>query len=65
MKAMEALRKFVPALLVALFAVSTGYAIAGTAAFTPASADVPSQSSDTPPDCKKTPNDPRCKDKPY
>jgi len=62
---MEILRKLVPALSVALFALSTGYAIAGTAASTPASAGVPSQSSDTPPDCKKTPNDPKCRDKRY
>lgn len=28
-------------------------------------ADTPSQSQDTPVDCKKRPDDPRCKNKPY
>ena len=28
-------------------------------------ADTPSQSQDTPVDCKKKPDDPRCKNKPY
>jgi hypothetical protein len=28
-------------------------------------ADTPSQSQETPVDCKKKPDDPRCKDKPY
>lgn len=28
-------------------------------------ADAPSQSQDTPVDCKKKPDDPRCKNKPY
>jgi hypothetical protein len=29
------------------------------------SADTPSQSSEAPADCKKKPDDPRCKNKPY
>jgi len=51
--------------MVALLAGISGYASAGTAAAAAAVADAPSQTPDTPPDCKKTPDDPRCKSKPY
>lgn len=66
MKVTLALRKFVAVLMVALLAGVSGYAFAGTAAAAPALVvDAPSQAPDTPPDCKKTPDDPRCKSKPY
>lgn len=65
MKAKEVLQKLVAVLMVAsLFGIS-GYAFAGTAAAVAAFAGAPSQTPDTPPDCKKTPDDPRCKSKPY
>jgi len=65
MKVKHALRKFVTASMVALLAGISSYASAGTAAAAAAIADAPSQTPETPPDCKKTPDDPRCKSKPY
>lgn len=65
MKVTLAMRKFVAVLTVALLAGISGYAFAGTAAAAPAVLDAPSQAPDTPPDCKKTPDDPRCRSKPY
>lgn len=50
--------------MMALFAGATSAApsaiVAGVSA-----ADTPSQSADGPADCKKKPDDPRCKNKPY
>ena len=65
MNVKHALQKVVPALVVALLVGISGYAFAGTAAAAPAVVDAPSQAPDTPPDCKKTPDDPRCRSKPY
>jgi len=65
MKVNEALRNLVAVLMVALLFGISGYASAGTAAAAAAFADAPSQAPETPPDCKKTPDDPRCKSKPY
>jgi hypothetical protein len=60
-------------LLAALFAslASVSFAVsAATSAALPidgtlGTADTPSQSQETPVDCKKKPDDPRCKNKPY
>lgn len=60
-------------LSIALFATLGGTAFAAitaTSAAVPTGAifsasDLPSQSQDTPVDCKKKPDDPRCKNKPY
>jgi len=54
--------------LLAGFAGTTFAAGAAQAAGSPgffSAADAPSQSPDTPVDCKKKPDDPRCKNKPY
>jgi len=55
--------------LLAGFAGTTFAAVAAQAAGSSgffSNADTPSQSQGTPPvDCKKTPDDPRCKNKPY
>jgi hypothetical protein len=60
-------------LLTALFATLASASFAVSAASSaalptdgiPGTADAPSQSQDTPVDCKKKPDDPRCKNKPY
>lgn len=56
------------ALLLTLAGTSFAAATAPSAAL-PAiafgAADTPSQSQDTPVDCKKKPDDPRCRNKPY
>lgn len=46
-------------------AAATAPSAALPANATPGIADTPSQSQDTPVDCKKKPDDPRCKNKPY
>jgi hypothetical protein len=54
--------------LLAGFAGTTFAAAAAQAAGSPgffSTAYTPSQSQDTPPDCKKKPDDPRCRNKPY
>lgn len=60
-------------LMMALFVTLGGTSFAATTAPSAAlhvnaffsGADTPSQSQDTPVDCKKKPDDPRCKNKPY
>jgi hypothetical protein len=65
MKVKHALRKWqlVPVLMVALAAGFAGTAFAGTAAPAQAVVNAPSQSPDTPPDCRNYPDDPRCRDR--
>jgi hypothetical protein len=67
---MRSWQKTCIALMMALFAglASTTFAAAtartaGSPGFS--AAGTPSQSQDAPPDCKKKPDDPRCKKKPY
>lgn len=68
---MRSWQKICIALMMALsagFAGTTFAAAAAQAAGSPgffSTADTPSQSQDTPPDCKKKPDDPRCRNKPY
>lgn len=68
---MSSWQKTCIALMMALFAGWAGTTFAAAAAQAGASpeffgaADTPSQSQDTPPDCKRKPDDPRCKNKPY
>jgi len=47
------------------FAAATAPSAALPAGAIFSAADTPSQSQETPVDCKKKPDDPRCKDKPY
>jgi hypothetical protein len=54
-------------LIAALFAGLAGTTFAAAAGSPEGSgtAVTPSQKQDTPPDCKRKPDDPRCKNKPY
>jgi hypothetical protein len=66
-------KKVLSTLAMALFATLSGTSFAAATASSaalPAGAifsvvDTPSQSQDTPVDCRKKPDDPRCKNKPY
>jgi hypothetical protein len=51
------------ALIAALFAGFTGTTFAATTIYD--TAVTPSQKQETPPDCKRNPEDPRCKKTPY
>jgi hypothetical protein len=61
---MNLLRKFSSLLLLAFFAAYGGAALAAPTPSLPSKSDNAVQAQpDTPVDCKKTPEDPRCKDK--
>lgn len=70
---MTSWKKVCSILMMALFVTLGGTSFAATTAPSAAlnviaffsGADTPSQSQDTPVDCKKKPDDPRCKNKPY
>jgi Spy/CpxP family protein refolding chaperone len=59
---MSTWQKLRSVLLMALLATLASVSYAATTA---PSADTPLQAQDTPVDCKKKPDDPRCKNKPY
>jgi len=70
---MTSWKKVCSILMMALFVTLGGTSFAAVTAPSAAlhvyaffsGADTPSQSQDTPVDCKKKPDDPRCKNKPY
>jgi hypothetical protein len=53
------------ALIAALFAGLAGTTFAAGSSDRSGTAVTPSQKQETPPDCKRNPEDPRCKKKPY
>lgn len=67
MSAWQESRVVLIALIAALFAGLAGTTFAAAAGSPEGSgtAVTPSQKQDTPPDCKRKPDDPRCKNKPY
>ena len=70
---MSSWKKVRSILMMALFVTLSGTSFAAATASSAAlpvnafigAADTPSQSPETPVDCKKKPDDPRCKNKPY
>jgi hypothetical protein len=62
---MKSWKKVRPILMVALFATLAGTSFAAAPAPSFSAADTPSQAQEPPVDCKKKPDDPRCRNKPY